>query len=438
MVWSAVAALLVTFAGLAGSGGWVLRDRAARQAERIDDLEAAVKDVQQFQIQGKWPEAEAVAIRADDLLKDGHWSDLAERVHGLLADCRLVVRLEEIRLLQSDVRAKENHFAPERALPEYRQAFKEYGLEMSTVTPKKAAELLQARSLAVHSTLVVALEDWLDLARQIKGMEADWLQEVLSLTDSDPWRQSLRAARKSKDRPALERLAQEVDIRAQPPQVLIMLDRALHDCGAKEGALALLKCARQAFPGDFWINHDLGVALQECQPPQYEEAIRFLTAAEALRPQSPGVRLNLGLALKKSGRLDEAVAAFRQAIELKPDYAAAHYTLGMIFQEKGELDKALAACRHAVQVTPDDLQAQWNLGVALANMDQKEEAVAIYDHVLALQANFIETHYDPATQRSLKSWHDYAVATLRKSANRKPKHAATQDSPVKEKQKGEQ
>src|SRR5207245_888569 len=128
MVWSAVAALLVTFAGLAGSGGWVLRDRAARQAERIDDLEAAVKDVQQFQIEGKWPEAEAVAIRADDLLKDGHWSDLAERVHGLLADCRLVVRLEEIRLLQSDVRAKENHFAPERALPEYRQAFKEYGL----------------------------------------------------------------------------------------------------------------------------------------------------------------------------------------------------------------------------------------------------------------------------------------------------------------------
>src|SRR6266481_5974854 len=98
---------------------------AARQAERIDDLEAAVKDVQQFQIQGKWPEAEAVAIRADDLLKDGHWSDLAERVHGLLADCRLVVRLEEIRLLQSDVRAKENRFAQERAVPEYRQAFKE-------------------------------------------------------------------------------------------------------------------------------------------------------------------------------------------------------------------------------------------------------------------------------------------------------------------------
>src|SRR5207249_4918216 len=140
---SATVALLVTLVGLAGSVGWVLRDRAGREAKIVADVEAAVKDVQQFQIEGKWPEAEAVAIRADDLLKDGHWSDLAERVHGLLADCRLVVRLEEIRLLQSDVRAKENHFAPERALPEYRQAFKDYGLEMSTVTPKKAAALLQ-------------------------------------------------------------------------------------------------------------------------------------------------------------------------------------------------------------------------------------------------------------------------------------------------------
>src|SRR4029077_8686861 len=125
--------------------------------------------------------------------------------------------------------------------------------------------------------------------------------------------------RKNHDRKALERLAQEVDVRVQPPQVLILLDRALRACDAKEAAVALLKRARDAFPGDFWINQDLGEALQVGARPEYEEAIRYLTAAEALRPRSPGVRVNLATALYKDGRVDEAFVAVRQAIELKPD-----------------------------------------------------------------------------------------------------------------------
>jgi tetratricopeptide (TPR) repeat protein len=437
-VWSAVAALLVTLAGLAGSVGWVMRDRAAGRAKMVADIEAAAKDAQRFQVQGKFPEAQAAAIRAKDLLKGGHWPDLDERVHDLLSGGRLAARLEEIRLLQAaDVHAKENRFAQERAVPEYRQAFKEYGLEMSTVTPEEAAALLQGRSPAIHTASVVGLEDWLELTRQSNGMEVKWLEEVLSLADSDPWRKSLRGARIGRDRQALERLAREVDVSAQPPQVLILLDRALRGCSAKEGAIALLKRAQEAFPGDFWINHDLGVALQECKPPQYEEAIRFLTAAEALRPQSPGVRLSLGLALSKNGRFNEAIIAFRQAIELKPDYAAAHVNLGGVYMEEGQLDQALAVYHHAAEVIPDDLEVRWNLGVVQAGMGHVEEALAAYEQILALKPDFIETHFDPATQLSLKSWHDQAVAISRESAGRKPKNAVIQGSPTKETQKDE-
>ena len=70
---------------------------------------------------------------------------------------------------------------------------------------------------------------------------------------------------------------------------------------------ALLRRAQKAFPADFWINHDLGIALGDCEPPQHEEAIRFLTVAVALRPDSPGVRYNLGNALAGAGRMDEAI-----------------------------------------------------------------------------------------------------------------------------------
>jgi len=437
IVWSAIVALLATLAGLAGSAGWVMRDRAARQTQIENAVEIAVQDARQFQMEGKWPEAQTSASRASDLLKDGQWPGLAERVHALLADCRLVTRLEEIRLLQADVDAKKNRFALDRALPEYRKAFKEYGLDFSTMSTMEAAALLQARAPAVHATLVVALEDWLDLARKGKDREADWLEEVVSLADLDPWRQALRTARKSQDRLALERLAREVDVRAQPPQVLILLDRALRVCDMKEGAVALLKRAREAFPGDFWINQNLGEVLQGYQPPQYEEAIRYLSTAEALRPQSPGVRLNLGLALYKKGRLDEAIAALRQAIALKPDYVAALNQLGNIFEEKGELNEAMAVFRNALKVNPDDLEAQWNLGVVHVRMGQNEEALAIYDHILALQPDFIETHFGHAAQLSLKSWHDQAVASLRKPTDQKRHNGVNAESPPKKEQKGE-
>jgi serine/threonine protein kinase/Flp pilus assembly protein TadD len=422
-VWSATAALLVSLTIVAGSVGWVMRDQAAQQAKEVADRAAqqakivdAIEAARQFQIQGKWPEAQAAAVRANDLLEGGQWPDLAERVMALRADVRLIARLEEIRLLQADVHARQNRFALDRALPEYNKAFKEYGLDFANVTPKEAATLLQSRSRAVHGVLVVALEDWLELARpdKDKGKEAKWLEEVLPLADSDPWRQRLRAARKSKDRAELKQLAQEVDVSTQPPQILILLDRALRECGdplwAKEGAVALLKRARETFPADFWINHDLGVALQVCQPPQYKEAIRFLTAAEALRPESPGARLNLGVALYKNGRLDEARAAFRQAIELKPDYAVAHVMLSTIFLDKGEPDKVIAACRDALKVKPDDLEAQWNIGVAQVCMGQNAEALTVWDHILGIKPDFIETHFNRASQESLRNWHDWAVS----------------------------
>ena len=85
------------------------------------------------------------------------------------------------------------------------------------------------------------------------------------------------------------------------------------------------------------------MALRDCQPPQYEEAIRFLTVAVALRPDSAGSAPHLGNTLTRAGRLDEAIVACRQAIGFKPDYSMAHFQLGLVLEEKGHLDEAVAA-----------------------------------------------------------------------------------------------
>jgi tetratricopeptide (TPR) repeat protein len=431
VVWSATVAALVALAVVTGSVGWVLRDRAARQAQTVSDLQAALEEARRSHREGLWPQAQAAARRAEALLREGAAEPaLAEQVHGLLrdlaeeeADRRLVTRLEELRLLQADVNVKQDQFVLERARPDYRQAFQDYGLRPDALAPEEAAARLRRRPEPVRGILLAALDHWLILARYRKAPEAGWLERVLTASDADAWRQRLRAARKSNDRSALEKLAREVDAAAQPPESLFLLDMALRQRGAREGAVALLRRAQEAFPGDFWINHDLGRALEHSQPPQYAEAIRFLTAAVAIRPQSAGARLNLGSAFLHEGRLDEAIEAFRKAIALKPGYAMAHNNLGSALSRKGQLDEAVAAWRRAIELRPDLALAHNGLGRALWEMGRLEEAGVTWLRVAALTPRDAEAYWFLGAVRWKQGRLDEAAAAFRKAAELKPDEA---------------
>jgi serine/threonine protein kinase/Flp pilus assembly protein TadD len=426
VVWSAAAALLVTVAVLAGSVGWVVRDRAARQARVAADLQAALDDALRFQKDGNWPRAQAAARRAEALLRDGAPEPaVAERVRAVVrelaekeADDTLLAHLEAIRSLQSEV--KEEHFNLVSTPPNYRDAFRGYGWRVGEMAPEEAAAWLRRRPAAVRGPVVAALDHWLILARHLKAPEARWLEQVLSAADSDPWRQAVRAARARGDRQALERLAGEVDAAAQPPEELFLLDQSLRQRGAQEGAVTLLRRAQEAFPGDFWINHDLGKALQQSRPPRYEEAIRFLTAATALRPQSPGAHLNLGLAFLNRGRLDEAIAAFRKAIALKRDYATAHNDLGLALVRKNRQDEAIAAFRQAVRLKPDYAKAHANLGNALLAIGEVDEAVAAYRRATEANPAYAMAHYDLGNALASKGDPEEAAAAYRRAIVRQP------------------
>ncbi len=96
----------------------------------------------------------------------------------------------------------------------------------------------------------------------------------------------------------------------------------------------------------------------------------------ALRPQSPGARLNLAIALRQRGDVDGAIAQYRAALHLKPDYAEAHYNLGVALNAKGRTDEAIAEYREATRLKPDHSEAHNNLGGALYEKGQLDEAVA--------------------------------------------------------------
>src|SRR5262249_14976774 len=157
---------------------------------------------------------------------------------------------------------------------------------------------------ATQRQLVAALDCCLACAGEMETQKKAWLTAVLEATDADPWRSQVRRALATRDRLTLIKLAQGVNIVREERSFLLLLARELTP---HEGplVLALLRQIQRAYPSDFWVNDHLGYVLMANR--QDDEAIRYLSVAFALRPQSPLVCRNLAIAFLRKGSLDEAI-----------------------------------------------------------------------------------------------------------------------------------
>ncbi len=425
---SAAMASLAALTVLAGSIGWIMRDRAVHRARLTATLRSAAEESQRLQEKGMWPQAQAAAARAEALLGYGAADPaVAERARDLLrklaeeqAVRTLLQSLDAIRRRQAEV--QDNHFDLVHSRKEYEQAFRTYGLHRDATAPEEAARALSRRPGPVRATLLAALDHWLILAQHEQAPEAAWLKQVLALADSDPCARAC-APHARKMTAWRWRSWREVDTALEPPEALFVLEISLQQRGPSAAALALLRRAQQAFPADFWINHDLGIELGRSRPPQHEEAIRFLTVAAALRPDNPGVQYNLGLVLALAGRLDEAIVAYRRAIGLKPDYGMAHLKLGEALGEQGQLDEAIACYRKAVELDPKTAKAHYNLGVASADKGELDEAIACYKKAIALDPKEAKAHNNLGVALKDKGQREEAIACCRKAIELDPKIA---------------
>ena len=148
------AVLAVAVLVVAGTIGWAsatgtaqareaARERAARQTAVEQEVNLALKEAEQWQEQAKWPEALSAAKRAEGLLAGSGSDELRERVHQLRKDLEMVLRLEDIPLLSSEM--KENNFDWESADRAYAQAFADYGIDVASLPADEAAARIRAR-----------------------------------------------------------------------------------------------------------------------------------------------------------------------------------------------------------------------------------------------------------------------------------------------------
>src|SRR5262249_4907891 len=242
----------------------------------------------------------------------GH--DLRLRVEQLQMNVRMLAELERIRLEQSAV--VDDHFDFVGADRTYGQAFSEYGIDVEALTTAEVGG--RVRGSAIRTQLVAGLDNWAHacaLARKGElSQKGGQLLAVARLVDPDAWRNRLRDMVLSRDPAELEQLARSAPVKELPIATLSLLgSQALATKQSGPLFIELLRGAQQRFPSDFWINEYLGWALSNARPPRLEEAVGFFRIAVALRPQSPGARVNLGNALQRKGDEEGAISETREA-----------------------------------------------------------------------------------------------------------------------------
>jgi Protein kinase domain len=299
------AAAILVMAGLAGVS-WL--SIAQARATRIAVAAQAVADANRLRDRARvgplvdvvrLGEAIAAAERAEAVLGNEGGAARRHGVQALLADLgrekraaeqdgAMLARLAEVRSSEGEEQA--DLLAADA---DYARAFRDYGFAVDESPSGESAAMVLARPKAVAVEIGAALDDWASLRRRQGRKPAQWerLVELARLLDKDPYRDTLRAVLGRHDRRAgrdlLKKLAADKEgLNSLPVPSLTLLARAFAEIGEENFALRLLHAARLRFPGDVWINFDLARALQRVHRTGSDEAIRYLTAAQALRPET--------------------------------------------------------------------------------------------------------------------------------------------------------
>jgi serine/threonine-protein kinase len=355
----AVVALVV-----AGGGGamWLWQMRTAM----VRDVEAALSEVESHAKARRWPEVRAVLERAEGRLGGLGLEALWARLRQARLDADLVAAFEEIRLGQSRV-IEWGTFDSAGTAEKYAEAFRRYNIDVTRLEAAEAAA--RVRNSTIRDVLIAALDDWM----RLKGIQlkspAEWaqLRAMADEADDSTWRRAIRAAFAVRDAKTLKAMAGQEEALMQPPEVLFVLGEELRLCDQQEEATTLWRRALHRYPGDFWLNFELGNVLCFKLPrPRLDEGIGYFRAASAIRPRSTAAHNNLGNALMARGDLDDAIAELGQALTLDPMFSLAHSNLGMALLAKRDHKGAIAEFRLALELDEKNPHALNNLAWILA------------------------------------------------------------------------
>jgi tetratricopeptide (TPR) repeat protein/serine/threonine protein kinase len=409
VVRSAGVALLVCLAMLAGSIGWVVRDRAAREDALDQAVDRTLDETGPLLEQEKWAEALAVVERADKLLASANRKDRPARLLELQDELWMAQRLEDIyQEPKADRRARtilsgsaadadgtlppqqdsseEEFFRGRKQDERFAKAFRDFDIDVDALAAEEAvARIGRTR---IRPAFVKALDEWAAMRKRARGgKDQSWttLVEIARQADPDEWRTPFREALLRQDRPALEKLADAVPIRSVSPATVYLLGHALKDLGSLTRAMAVLREGHRHHPEDFWLNDALGEFSRDAfRPPRSDDALRYYTATLVLRPHNVHTRRAVAGLLTDRGAFTEAIAQWSKVVEMDPADGRNWNQRAVVYYRLRQYDRALADANKAVERAPNDERVWFNRGYLHDELGHHGEALADFSKAIEL------------------------------------------------------
>ncbi len=416
-----VMACIVIASLIVGGRSWLnQRQTSARVEQRV----LMTLDVSRTaQEEGRWSEAWSQAHRARDLLQhaavDPH---LATAARENLRQLEPVRELEQIRELQCLLMGQSGR-DESTAVDRYRDVFAGLGINARETSSAESAATLDRLASPIRRRMLDGLGDWLWIIERNQG-DGAWHRSVIHAAGRDSWRVLVSDAMESRDPREISQFVESTNVETMSVSAAIQLSRTLAILDKTDQARRLLQQAHQIYPDDFWLNFELAIHCQNAT--QFDDALRYMQAAQVLRPDSPGIYAslaliygllerpldaervcrhglridpkfavlhnNLGSALEAQGRLKEAVDCYRTAIQLKPEFAAAYSNLSLALYRNGQPEAALESARRSVAIDPDLAVGQNTLGVAMEVLGESAQAQSAFEKAIDLSPRFANAH----------------------------------------------
>jgi len=321
---SVFVAAAVLAALIVGGISFVWMDRGQRDAVQRarTAVGEALSDAQRQRGAGEWEAALASVDRARSLAADQNIDDeLRERVAGSHARIEVEARVaayaaqtaaQDDELLDAITEARMARFdTPDPAALDnaFSLAFSAQGISIDDGSTAAVAEAIRVRHPAILDEVFGALDAWSWLRRQrVPASDATRIASIAMKLDPDATRNEIRGALLRSETSRLKIIASGAE--EFPAPTVVLLASALDERGESEAAMGLLLVAQDHFPSVLWIHAHLGARVGNIEPRRPREALRFASAAHALRPGSTAAHLRLAICFARAGRHEEALGEF--------------------------------------------------------------------------------------------------------------------------------
>lgn len=142
---------------------------------------------------------------------------------------------------------------------------------------------------------------------------------------------------------------------------------------------------------------NLGVAMREAG--RMEESLACFQRAAAIDPNNAEALNNLGLALHHDGQSKDAIRLFKRVLQLKPGFTQALVNWGNALRDGGDLAGAAARFDEALAIEPSGLEALNNSASVALESGRLDEAARRYERAMALAPAYPEARAGMAQVR---------------------------------------